>query len=185
MARRREALKIIGAISSTCAFPFSAAELYGQHEHAAGAEAPPPRPRFFKAGELATVTRIADLIIPATATPGAVAAGVPAYVDSLVAAAKQHQQTFRAGLRWLDQTSRVRHGKAFVDLTEPQQTALLTPLCEAADAGRLTGPAEKFFHAMKAMTADGYYTSRIGMTQELGFSGGAVLAEFPGCPHEH
>jgi len=31
MANRRESLKIIGAIGTTCAFPFSADELYGQH----------------------------------------------------------------------------------------------------------------------------------------------------------
>lgn len=185
MSDRREALKIIGAISSTCAFPFSASELYGQHAHSPGAEAPPAAPRFFTPEEFAAVSRIADLIIPATATPGAVAAGVPAYIDSVVAAAEQHQETFRGGLRWLDRTSRRRHGKAFVNLTEPQQIAILTPLCKSADAGRLNGLGEKLFHAIKAMTADGYYTSRIGMTQELGFAGGAVLAGFPECTHEH
>ena len=185
MSDRRDALKIIGAIGSTCAFPFSASELYGQHAHVAGAQAASPSPRFFTPDELAAVSRIADLIIPATTTPGAVAAGVPAYIDSLVTVAKQHQPTFRDGLKWLDDTSRRRHGKAFVNLSEAQQVAILTPLCEAADAGRLNGPGEKFFQAMKAMTADGYYTSRAGMTQELGFAGGAVLAEFPVCTHEH
>ena len=33
MQTRREALKIIGAVGVTCAFPFSANELYGQHVH--------------------------------------------------------------------------------------------------------------------------------------------------------
>jgi hypothetical protein len=36
-----------------------------------------------------------------------------------------------------------------------------------------------FFHALKNLTADGYYTSRIGLMQELGYNGDAVLAAFP------
>ena len=36
MKSRREALKIIGAVGVTCAFPFSANELYGQHIHPSG-----------------------------------------------------------------------------------------------------------------------------------------------------
>jgi choline dehydrogenase-like flavoprotein len=34
-------------------------------------------------------------------------------------------------------------------------------------------------HALKNLTADGYYTSRIGLMQELGYNGDAVLAAFP------
>ena len=37
MANRRESLKIIGAIGATCAFPFPADELYGQHVHSPAA----------------------------------------------------------------------------------------------------------------------------------------------------
>ena len=40
MKSRREALKIIGAVGVTCAFPFSANELYGQHVHPTGEAAP-------------------------------------------------------------------------------------------------------------------------------------------------
>jgi hypothetical protein len=35
------------------------------------------------------------------------------------------------------------------------------------------------FTAIKSLTADGYYTSRIGLMQELGYNGDAVLAAFP------
>jgi gluconate 2-dehydrogenase subunit 3-like protein len=176
MADRREALKIIGAIGSTCAFPFSADELYGQHAHPAQAEAALPAPRHFAAGDFKTVSRIADLIIPPTDTPGAIAAGVPQYIDMVVGSSQQHQQTFREGLARIESAARDRFGKAFIELTESQQVELLTPLSIAED---------KFFEAIKGMTADGYYTSRIGLTQELGFTGGAVLAQFPDCTHEH
>ena len=42
MAERRDALKIIGSIGATCAFPFAADELYAQHEGTHNVEAKLP-----------------------------------------------------------------------------------------------------------------------------------------------
>ena len=178
MSDRRETLKIIGAVGATCAFPFGADELYGQHLHPEGEQAPAPPPRFFKPDEMKTISRVADLIIPATGTPGAVAAGVPSYIDLVVSTNKTHQKTFRDGLAWLA-------GKKFMELSETDQIGILEPLCEAVDRQSRSGVDVAFFRAMKGMTADGYYTSKAGMTLELGFKGGAVLAEYPECIHEH
>ena len=47
-----------------------------------------------------------------------------------------------------------------------------------------TTPAEtplRFFRLVKNLTADGYYTSRIGLIDELGYSGNTALARFPSC----
>ncbi|HUQ93342.1 MAG TPA: gluconate 2-dehydrogenase subunit 3 family protein [Bryobacteraceae bacterium] len=174
MADRRDALKIIGAIGTTCAFPFASDELYGQHVHPpAGKQAETGPPKFFTPGEFQMIRRIAELIIPATGTPGAIEAGVPGYIDTVVSANAPHQTVFRAGLEAL--------GAGFLALSEEQQIATLTPLCEAADKGTMKTPAERFFKAMKSMTADGYYTSRIGLVEELGYKGNTVLAEFPSC----
>jgi len=174
MADRREALKIIGAIGTTCAFPFSADELYGQHVHPApGAQAAASAPKFFKTEEFAVISRVADLIIPDTDTPGAVKAGVPGYIDFVVFHNPLHQAAFRAGLEWL--------GPGFLKLSEAQQIAVLQPVSDQVDKGLQETAAQKFFRAMKGMTADGYYTSKIGLMQELGFQGGAVLAEYPAC----
>jgi hypothetical protein len=39
---------------------------------------------------------------------------------------------------------------------------------------------------LKNLTIDGYYTSKEGLTQELGWHGNTFLAEFKGCTHaEH
>jgi hypothetical protein len=176
MQTRREALKIIGAVGVTCAFPFSANELYGQHVHDHGAlqEAQPPAPRFFNPAQLMVVSRLTDLIIPPTDTPGAAAAGVPAYIDLVVQEDTTLQDTFRAGLSRLDTMSQSRfENKSFLQLTVPQQVEILTSLSEAA------GNDGDFFHAIKNLTADGYYTSRIGLMQELGYNGDALLAAFP------
>jgi gluconate 2-dehydrogenase gamma chain len=182
MARRREALKIIGAISATCAFPFASTELYGQHQHPApGKQAEPEGTPYFSAADGALVSRIAELIIPETSTPGAVGAGVPGYIDFVVRGEPQHQKVFAAGLEYLRGESQRKHRKDFLALSEKQQVAILQPLSDAVDAGNLKGPGATFFRAMKSMTADGYFTSRAGMVEELGFEGGSVLSEFPVC----
>ena len=183
---RRGALKIIGAIGATCAFPFSADELYGQqaaHEHGgAGKSAALPPPKYFNAEQMELLGVIAGLIIPATNTVSAKDAGVASYIDLVVSGNGTLQATFTEGLSWLnEQTKR----KKFVALTGKQQLKILTPLCAAVDRGRTGLPSEKWFRAMKSLVADGYYTSRIGMVDELGYTGGSVLAAYPECLHEH
>src|SRR5690242_4873807 len=104
---RRGALKIISAIGATCAYPHASDELYGQtveHHHDTAPPAPPPAaPVFFKDAELRVISRMADLIIPATDTPGAVAAGVPIYIDSVIAKNKAQQTLASEGLKWLEE----------------------------------------------------------------------------------
>jgi hypothetical protein len=187
---RRENLKIIGAVGATCAFPFSSDTLYGQHTHPAPgavqiAPAGPYKPQNFGEQEFAVISRIADLIIPPTNTPGAAAAGVPRYIDEVVTANPGHKARFRAGLKWLDSAA-AKSGKKFLELDEAQQVAILKPLSAAADSGRTQSDGARFFALMKSMTADGYYTSRIGLVDELGYKGNTVLGAFPECNHpEH
>lgn len=189
---RRDTLKIIGAIGTTCAFPFSADELYGQHAHhpPALAQIQPAsgtfKPKFFTSPEFETISRIADLIIPPTDTPGAVAAGAPRYIDDVVSANPEHQKTYRDGLKWLDDNCKKRFEKSFVQLNEKQQIETLTPLSDAVDKNQAKSLGELFFRIIKNMTADGYYTSQAGLVQELGYKGNTVLAKFPECDHpEH
>jgi len=183
MASRRESLKIIGAVGTTCAFPFSADELYGQHVHVSNPALPEGAyiPKFFSIDEFETLSRIAELIIPTTDTPGAIGAGVPRYIDGVVSANPEHKKRFREGLAWLERESARRFRKAFVKLSESQQVKLLTPLSEAVDSRGKLGVGEKFFAMVKNMTADGYYTSQIGLVRELGYAGNTVLDQFPSC----
>ena len=49
-----------------------------------------------------------------------------------------------------------------------------------------TPPVDEFFEAIKSMTIIGYYTSEVGMRQEMGDDGTLFFAEFKGCEHpEH
>ena len=179
---RRNALKIISAIGATCAYPYASDELYGQtveHQHAvAPPAAAPSKPSFFSEADFRIVSRIADLIIPATDTPGAVGAGVPIYMDGVIGKNKAQQTLAMEGLAWLSR-------QKFADLGEAEQLAILQPLCAASDAGQLKERHVQFFHLMKNLTADGYYTSQVGLMKELQYAGNTPMAEFPSCVHEH
>jgi gluconate 2-dehydrogenase gamma chain len=192
---RRGALKILSGIGASCACPIAGDELFGRtadepgahaHAHAAAQSAPlPTAPMFFSTADFETISRIADLIIPATATPGALVAGVPFYIDLIVTRNPSQQALMTDGLRWLDEDAMRVANVRFVSLNEQQQLAILQPLCDAADAGATAGRLTQFFVSLKGLTADGYYTSQIGLVQELGYQGNTAMASYPECVHEH
>ncbi len=185
---RRSVLKIMGAISATCAYPYAGDELFAQaapehqHQHSA---APHDAARFLAEPDFRTISRIADLIIPETNTPAASGAGVPSYIDLVIARDAELQQLVADGLRWLDAEASGQAGKKFMDLSEEVQIGILEPLCQAADAGNSLARNVRFFALIKKLTADGYYTSKTGLIDELGYQGNMVLSSFPGCVHEH
>jgi hypothetical protein len=191
---RREALKILGAIGGTCAHPFAANELYGQqtpvkppervHQHPGPPERPPAvpgrvKPGYFTEAEFEVISRLADLIIPETETPGAAGAGVPAYIDSVVGGNKELQAIIRPGIQLLNAQCQKQHGAPFLQLTEEQQVEVLDPWAEAADSKIIGHDGGRFFRAVKNLTADGYYTSYIGLMEELKYNGNTVLGKFP------
>jgi len=168
--KRRETIKIIGAIGIQCAFPFAGDELYGQHQHPAPQKsADPGPPKFFNKEQFDILSRVTELIVP-----GAVKAKVPNYIDLVVRSNENHKTTYVDGLSWLA-------GLEFLKLDEKQQLAILEPLCAEVDGGALKTMQQRFFRVAKNMTADGYYTSRPGLVEELGYLGNQVLAEFPEC----
>jgi len=178
MPERRQALKIIGSITATCAGPFSANDLYGQHANHNGDPLvqlkPAAGPRYFSDSEFRILSRLADLIIPATDTPGALAANVPLYMDQVAGANDPLRKLLRQGCATL------RKAK-FLKMNEKAQIAYLTPLCEQADRDGRSTPEARFFRAVKHLTSDGFFTSKAGLVDTLHYSGNSVLAEFPNC----
>ena len=125
-------------------------------------------PIFFKEADYALVTRLTDLILPRTDTPGAVDAHVPYRIDQAVAASSELQQEFEAGLTPL-------RAAEFSSLPETQQTTMLQSMVDT-----------QFFHTIKGLKVDWYYRSEEGLVKELGFHGNTFRADFPGCTHpEH
>jgi len=149
------------------------------------------KPKVFTAPQNATVIVLSELIIPQTDTPGAKGAKVNEFIDGVLADAKAgDRENFLSGLAWIDERATRAHQHPFVDCTPEQQKALLTAISSAASAsGAAAGPdaaGAAFFVAIKSMTIVGYYTSEVGVRQELGDDGNLFFGEFKGCTHpEH
>jgi hypothetical protein len=121
--------------------------------------------------QMRTVRDIAERIIPATDTPGAAAARVDEFIDLMLAEwyDDDGRVRFLDGLLLVEGRSHARHAAAFADLTAAQQTALLEELDAEVEALRVvrTPIDAHFFQQMKWLTVHGYYTSEVGVTQEL------------------
>jgi gluconate 2-dehydrogenase gamma chain len=146
--------------------------------------------------EAETVGVIAEMIIPETDTPGAGAAHIPEFADLMLAewSSEDERTRFRAGLADVDARSRAAFGADFVAGTDAQRAAILTTLdaevqaaqraqAQAPQRPRERMPEQPFFQRLKALTVYGYYTSKVGATQELHFE--AVPGSFDHCTDVH
>jgi len=81
---------------------------------------------FFTAEEMATISILADIIIPKDEVSGsATDAKVPEFIEFIVKDMPEHQTPMRGGLRWLDLQCLNRYGKAFKDSTQQQQMQIV------------------------------------------------------------
>lgn len=157
-----------------------------QHTRNGQAAAPKVAPKFFTAPQLALVGTISELIIPTDDhSPGAIAAEVPAFIDLMVSESPAEvKKLWTDGLAAMDGLSRTRHNLAFNEAAAAQQVAILTEV--SRNEMKPQTLEERFFKAIKNLTIDGYYTSKIGIHQELRYKGNTYLKEFKGCTHpEH
>lgn len=190
---RREALRrmVLGPVGAVCAPSWvdslSELALASAAPAQAAAGATGWTPGVFGAHQDATVTVISELIIPQTETAGARGAYVNRFIDTVLEDAPDAERdAFLRGLAWLDGRSRALHGADFIDLPVEDQEALLTTISarDGADAADLEGV--EFFEAIKRLTVTGYYTSEIGMREELADDGTLYFSGVEGCTHpEH
>jgi len=191
---RRQALRTlafggIGAVAAP-AWAETLAEIargHADHAHTAvtaAAEAAPWTPKVFDAHQNETVVLLSEMIIPQTDTPGARAAKVNEFVDLVLSdATESDRKQFLKGLAWMDARAQELFGTDFVSAAPEQQTALLTILASAKNKAFEDQVGIDFFNAIKGLTITGYYTSEIGMKQELGDDGQLFFLEYPGCTH--
>jgi hypothetical protein len=195
---RREALRRLAVggaaaaalpswVETLSAFALDHAHTHGQRA-AAAKTAAAWKPKVLSPHQNSTVITLSELIIPQTDTPGAKAANVNRFIDGVLSEASATERTkFLSGLTALDERAKQDFGKPFVDATADQQTAILTGLSALQSKGDAKGDqGVEFFEAIKSMTIIGYYTSEVGMRQEMGDDGMLFFAEFKGCEHpEH
>jgi len=141
-------------------------------------------PKFFDPHQYKTLQSLCETILPADAdSGGAIEAGAPEFIDLLTSENTVYQKTLGDGLKWLDATCTTRYGKAYLDITPPQQKEILDLIAYRKNADQeesLREPAD-FFSFLRNFTADGFFTSKIGI-KYLGYKGNTFLTEFPGCP---
>jgi gluconate 2-dehydrogenase gamma chain len=187
---RRDVLKSLSlgaaATSVLRVIPLQAAE-YAHHmieTEKASSKAGAYTPKYFPPAQYKTVQVLCESIFPADAEcGGANEAGAPEFIDLLTSENPHYQLTLGGGLMWLDSTCVDRYGKTYLDCTAGQKTEMLDLIAYrksiAQDASLSQGV--EFFSFLRNLTADGFFTSKIGI-QYLGYIGNGYVAEFPGCP---
>lgn len=142
------------------------------------------KPKFFDAHQYKMLQSLCEAIVPADAdSGGAVEAGAPEFIDLLTSENTEYQTRLGDGMRWLDSTCTGRYGKAYLECAPQQQAEMLDLIAYRKNAARdenLMAGVE-FFAFLRNFTADGFFTSKIGI-QYLGYKGNTYLTAFPGCP---
>jgi hypothetical protein len=188
---RRQALKSIGIAA---ALPLPSKELFalGREAHA-HIQAADSRDRYIfqslDSVESEILSVASELIVPETDTPGARAARVPEFIDTVLTGwfHEDERKRFLRGLRDLDERARASEGAGFSSCSSPAQIRILQDLeseatraLEDVEPKRLarraaqSTPGAPFFTVLKWLTVFGYYTSEAGMDKELEY------VEFPG-----
>jgi hypothetical protein len=174
---RREAMKRVAFLMGGAV---SAPTLAGVMSGCSASEGDGWTPQALSSAENELVTEISEMIIPATDTPGAKAARVNRFIDKMMAEwyYADERDHFLDGLADADARAREQFGSRFVDASEENRTALLEELEQEALAAD-DPEYPPFFSRMKELTLSGYYTSEIGMTEELQWE--AVPGYYEGC----
>lgn len=139
--------------------------------------------KFLGKNAFATLSAVADTIIPVTDTPGALAADVPARFDAMLSnwASPETRELVVGALARLDKAALAATGSSFDRLTPEARKAFLighdkaslqpVPPPPNASKGTIMGPlvsvVDNGYHRLKSLTITLYYASEIGLTQEL------------------
>lgn len=179
---RRQWLKGSGTVLGASLLPISIAKTASAAETTATkVETAKSIGRFLTPAEYEFVDELAEMIIPADShSGGAKAAQVVAYVDQMLRESvdESRRTDFREGLRLLDAMIRHQSGKSFVASSPDERTAILTVLSNNISSDL---PEARFFREIRQLAIRGYYTSKIGIHDDLDYRGNTMIDEFVGC----
>src|SRR2546427_1294375 len=138
--------------------------------------------RFFTPSQHALVEELSETILPADShSGGAKAAKVAAYIDQVLREGFDENQKalWRDGLHLIEVMSLHYHGKSFVSAAAGDRIALLTVLSNHVEMTDL--PEVRFFIELKRLMVIGYYTSQIGIHDELEYNTNHFQQEYRVC----
>lgn len=179
--KRREAVGAMAMAALATAFKWTPAEAQRVAQLVRDSVTP-YAPTFFTPHEWETVKVLVDLIIPRDERSGsATDAGVPEFMDFMMGDRPDGQVPMRGGLAWLDNEAYERTGKTFLTSTEAERTAILDDIAWPKKARAEMSQGVAFFNMFRDMTASGFWSSKIGVT-DLDYQGNTFVAEWKGCP---
>ena len=171
---RRELLQWAGASAAAGAlFSWTTTETQAAAEalQAQAAASTPYKPRFFTPHEYATVTMLADIILPKDATSGSASeAGTHEFIDYITAEQPERQTAMRGGLAWLDAECYSRFDKPFLEATDAQRRQVLDDIAFPKNTKPEFRRAARFFSTFRDLVAAGFFSSKVGMA-DIGYIG--------------
>lgn len=191
MLNRREALQLLATGAALQLAPSRLAAALREAHAVLGTEA---AHRTLNAHQSATVTTMAELILPRTDTPGATDVGACDFIDLILTEwyEEAERNRFLTGLADVDVRAQSLFGKDFVDCSPVQQADMLTALGErmveesgrVRDQGRPSrgipiGTDKNFYSMLRRWTLTAYYTSEAGATAELKYE--VIPDRYDGC----
>jgi hypothetical protein len=189
---RRQWLKTSATVLGAAVLPLSGVstdELSGESESAEGSpgsalQGAPAKSgaRFFTPAQHTLIEELSETIIPADShSGGAKAAKVADFIEQTVRESTDDQQKalWREGLRLMESMSQHYNGKPFVAASAEEKFRVLKVLSDNEQMTEL--PEVQLFRELKRLTVRGYYTSKVGIHDELEYKGNRVLMEFVGC----
>ena len=138
---------------------------------------------FFTSQQRETIEALSELIIPTTDTPGAITAGVPEFIELIVAEwyDTEDRERFMLGLTEVDERTQALAGVVFSQSEADTQTEILSAL-ETEGQARIMSEEDAptpFFQQFRGLVLSGYYSSEIGLRQELLYQ--PIPGRFDGC----
>jgi hypothetical protein len=124
---------------------------------------------------------LTEILIPADAqSGGGRAAGVAAYVDAMLAEEFDAtlKASFIAGLDGVEKAARSQHGRGFVQLDPAAREAIVTAMASGETDPKTD--EHRFFIELKRRTVKGYYTSRVGIHDDLQYKGNTMQEQYSG-----
>jgi hypothetical protein len=172
---RRELLKIMAmTVGGSVALPESVFARIGESFN-------PADLTFFRPAQREQVAMLAEAIIPETDTPGAIAAGVPGWIEIIVkdCLAPEDQVIITEGLAAIMLRCAKDHGKSIAKLSADEQVAFLTPYDKETRSA--PGERQSFLQQFKELTKFCYVNSEVGATQAFDYQlvPGKWVADMP------
>ena len=181
---RRQALKVLGAgVGAAAALPWLSDDGLLAFARIQETNAP-PQLKILSPSQFAALEVLVDAIIPTDdRSPGAKQARVADYIDLLLSEVdREVALEWFGGLAALDAEASSRFRVPFTRLSARQIDAILRDISRNERAPQT--PLDAFFVMAKQATIRGYYTSKIGIHEELRYKGNQFLREFVGCQTE-